>query len=255
VELTSVAKELYGLPPQEFTAARDARVSEAREGGDKELAASLKNLRKPSVGAWLANMLVREQPGDIDQLIGLGEELRGSSTLDGEQMRRASKQKQDVVAALVRNATSIADRADQQVSQAAALDLETTLDAAFGDPSAADTLRAGRLTGALSYSGLGFASGSAGSARVKRRSEPARTGGKGATAIGKAKSDLDLATLAAAEADDELAMAQRAVGAAEADLKRLRAAAAVADRRATKAHQKASVTKSRLDTLRRTTDR
>ncbi len=253
MELTTLATELYGLTPQEFTRARDARIAEARQAGDKDLAASLKELRKPSVGAWMANILVRERIGDIDHLIGLGEELRGSSTLDGKQIRRASKEKLDAVTKLLRHAKSIAQRADQSVSQAATLDLETTLDAAFGDPSAAAALRGGCLTAALRYSGLGFASASpAGSAK---RSETPNSQGKGTTAIGQAKTALESTTRAAKEADADLAAARQAVTAAEVNLKRLRAAATVADRQATKAHEKASAAKKRLDTLRQAADR
>jgi hypothetical protein len=253
VELTSVGEELYGLTPQEFTASRDARVSEARQAGDTAHAASLKKMRKPSVGAWMANMLVRERPADIMHLISLGEELRRSSLLDGEQIRSVSKKKQDAVAQLLRHGKSIAKRMGQPVSQAAALDLEATLDAAFGDPSAAASLREGCLTTTLRYSGLGFASD--GPAGAARRPQVSTTKGKGETAVGLAKSALDLTTRAAEEADDELATAQRAVSAAEVDLKRLRAAAAVADRRATKAHEKAAAARKRLDALSHASDR
>lgn len=251
MDLTTLAAELYGLTPPEFTAARDARVSEARQAGDKDLAAALKKLRRPSAAAWMANMLVRERGADIDHLIGLGEDLRRSQTLDGERIRRASKNKQDAVAKLLRHARSIADRADQPVSQATAVDLEATLDAAFGDPVAASSLREACLTGTLSYSGLGLSpDGPAGTARPPRRSEAPRGKGTGAPATGQAKTALALATRAATVADAELAKAQRAVATAEADLKRLRAAVAVADRRADKAHEKASAARKRLNTLR-----
>ena len=76
VDLAAIAAELYGLAPKDLIAARDARAAEARTAGDKDLATSLKHLRKPSVGAWMANMLVRQQPRDINRLIELGATLR-----------------------------------------------------------------------------------------------------------------------------------------------------------------------------------
>jgi hypothetical protein len=256
VKPPSPAEGLYGLTPQEFIAARDAQASEARRAGDKALAASLKELRKPSVGAWMANILVRQRPAEIDHLIGIGDELRSSSTLDGEQIRRVSKKKQDAVTKLLRSARAIADRAGQAVSQVAALELETTLDAAFADPSAAATLREGRLTSTLSYSGLGFdAEAQAGSASSRTRSQPSSTKPKGTATLDRAKKALDQTTRAAKQADAELEVARHAVKAAEADLKRLRVAGAVADRRATKAHEQASAAKKRLDTLRCASDR
>jgi hypothetical protein len=87
MDLESATKELYGLAPTEFTAARDAKVSEARQTGCPELASKLKKLRKPSVGAWLANVLVLEQSKaasrrvvGIDPVILGGDQSTGSSS-------------------------------------------------------------------------------------------------------------------------------------------------------------------------------
>ena len=108
MDLAEVVDELYGLPPRQFTEGRDARASEARAVGDRDLASSVKKLRKPSTGAWMANMLVRQQKAEIDRLIGLGEGLRSSRNPSGEQIRRASKAKADSVRALLRQAARIA---------------------------------------------------------------------------------------------------------------------------------------------------
>ena len=59
--LLAAADRLYGLTLAEFTPARDALVKEHR--GDKELAARLKALKKPSLAAWVVNLLVRRVPG------------------------------------------------------------------------------------------------------------------------------------------------------------------------------------------------
>ncbi len=199
-------------------------------------------------------MLVRERPADIDHLIALGEELRSSSTLDGEQIRSVYKKKQDVVAKLVRHAQQIAQRADQPLSQAAALDLEATLDAAFGDPGAAALLREGTLTTPLSYSGLGFAaSGPAGSPAAKAPQVGRKRAAPGA--VEQAKTALDRTSRAAQEAEVALKTTHSALSAAEADVKRLRAATTVAERRAAKAHVEEAAARKRLDALRHTSDR
>ncbi len=57
VDLDTVGTELYGLRPTEFTAARDAQAAAARRGGDRELAAAIKKLRRPTPAAWLVNLL------------------------------------------------------------------------------------------------------------------------------------------------------------------------------------------------------
>jgi hypothetical protein len=146
VELANLADELYGLPPQEFTAARDARAAEARKAGEKDLATALKQLRKPSTGAWVANQLVREQPRAIKRLIDLGATLRSARNLEGAQIREATKEKAGSVAKLVRQARSIAEQAGQSVSQSAEQELESTLDAAFSDEDSAAAISPPRCT-------------------------------------------------------------------------------------------------------------
>ena len=50
--LEATSDELYASAPTEFVARRDALAAEARAAGDRGLAAALKALRRPSVGAW-----------------------------------------------------------------------------------------------------------------------------------------------------------------------------------------------------------
>ena len=66
------AEELYGLPPGEFTRARDARVKELRTEGDREAADAVKGLRKPTVAAWALNQLARRNRRDVDLLLDAG---------------------------------------------------------------------------------------------------------------------------------------------------------------------------------------
>lgn len=189
-------------------------------------------------------MLVRHRDAEIERLIRLGETLRSSRSLDGDEIRRATKQRVDAVHELLRHARAIADREKQPLSQAALQDLEVTLDAAFSDPESAAALRSGHLTGALHYSGLGF-----GSDRAPRSSaiRPSDEGPRAPTkATGKARKALEEATRAAGRADAEVDKAKQAVVTAEADLKRLRAALTVAERKAEKARQSASVAQRKV---------
>jgi hypothetical protein len=241
VDFEDVSEELYRLAPRDFTAVRDERVSEARKSGDTKLAASLKRLHKPTVGAWLANLLAHDRSEDLEHLIRLGDELRGEKRADGELMRRVSKEKQDAIAELMRKARSMAAHLRQPVSGAAATDLEATLDAAFADSKAAESVRAGRLTTALHYSGLGFAE--MGATTSARRSTAKRPGAESAAA----KRELEFANRDALRADAELEKARDAVAAAEDDLKRLKAEAALAVRRSEVAHKRASGASKKVD--------
>lgn len=257
VKLEAVADELYGLPSQEFTAARNARVAAAREAGDGALAASLQGLRKPSTVAWVANQLVREQPREIEHLIELGVTLRSARNLQGPQIRQATKEKSETVIGLLRQARSLAKRAGQPFSSSSEQELEATLDAAFSDPESARTLREGCLTTPLHYSGLGF--GADAKLRGRATTSPgqvrARSGSTKANAA-TGRRDLDQARREAAQADAKAAEAQQAVTAAAADLKRLQAALTVAQRQATRAHAKATAAQKTLERrgLRRSRD-
>jgi len=248
MDLAPATQELYRLPPAQFTAARDAKVSEARQAGRAELASSLKKLRKPSVGAWLANLLVLEQSKDVERLIELGVELRSPKRkLEGQQIRRVSKEKGDAVSKLVRDARSKASQKGQSVSAAALQELETTLEAAFADPQAAESLRGGRLSSGLHYSGLGFATPpQPGSLPRKTGSASDRSSRSEADQIA-AKRNLENANRDAEQADAHAERARQAVAKAADELTRLKSAEALAVQRSKEAHAQASTAKRKLN--------
>lgn len=149
------ADELYGLAPEEFTAARDERVRAARAAGNRQLAAALGRLRRPTVSAYVLNLLVRDQPEVGEQLVALGEELRrAQEELSGPALRQLAGQRQQLVGALVRSARRIAAAAGHPVSPAVAYELEQTLHAALADPDVAVEVGSGRLARAASRTGF-----------------------------------------------------------------------------------------------------
>jgi len=157
VEFAAVVGELYRLPPTEFTAARDRRVNEARAAGDRELSQRIGRLRKPTASAWLANLLVREQPEQLEQLLELGAAMReAQQSLSGEALKTLSRQRHSVIAALGREARRLAAATGHPVGPAAGVELEETLNRALADEPAAKLLREGRLTTALSPDAGGF---------------------------------------------------------------------------------------------------
>lgn len=247
MDLESATQELYGLTPTQFTAARNAKASEARKAGSSKVAASLKELRKPSAGAWMANLLVRERSKEIENLIELGDSLRTpKGKLGGHEIRKVSKEKVDATSKLIRHAKSRASQLDHPASPSAVEELETTLDAAFSDPLAAARLRQGRLTSGLRYSGLGFtAQPHTGSPSRTKGSGSGRSSRSGADQIA-AKRNLDKANHDAQQADAHVEKARQAVKKAAAELSRLKSAEALAVRRSEEAHARASAAKKKL---------
>ncbi len=155
-ELVSVAAELYSLPLGEFTVARNARAADARADGDAELAESIRQLKKPSTSAWAVNMLARHRGDEVGQLVELGESLRAAqSDLDASQLRELGKQRQKLIAAVVRQATALAEELGDPIGPAAAHEVGQTLQAALADPDAAGAVTAGVLTRPLDADGWG----------------------------------------------------------------------------------------------------
>lgn len=136
--------DLYALPPEEFTAARDAAAKQ-----DK----GLKALRKPSVAAWVVNTLVRREPALLEQLVELGASLReATSARQGDQLRELTEQRHQLVRAVTAQAVGLVER---DITPQVRTEVAQTLDAAMADPSSAEAVQSGQLVRALSYAGLG----------------------------------------------------------------------------------------------------
>ncbi len=152
--LLDVADELYALPLGEFTRARDLRAKELK-GQDRALADRVKALRKPSLAAWVLNLLVRRDPEQVAQVLAVGEALReAQATLDGEQLRALTRQRRQVTGALASTARARAREEGQRVTEAVAEQLESSLTAALLDEGAAAALRSGLLVAALRATGV-----------------------------------------------------------------------------------------------------
>lgn len=155
-ELDAVADALYVVRPDEFVPERDDAVARAREAGDRELARAIGRLRRPTRAAWLANLLARERPDQLEGLLGLAAGLADAQrTLDGTALRALSAQRHRLVAAVAAEAGRLASARHEPVGDALLRDVQGILEAALADPAIADEVRAGRLTRTVSYSGFG----------------------------------------------------------------------------------------------------
>lgn len=186
MDVDTVADELYGLRPEAFTETRNERAKQARSHGQKDIARHIGQLRKPTASAWVVNLLGREASGAVDQLLQLGEQLREAQTeLQGEELRALSQRRSQVVSALAGQGRRLAREAGHAVSESVGREVESTLEAALADPDAAARVRSGRLTGPLSYSGLGPVTDAGGSrgqsaepARAQARRSPGQRAGR-----------------------------------------------------------------------------
>ncbi|WP_433536994.1 hypothetical protein ACQPZK_03995 [Micromonospora sp. CA-249363] len=153
-----LVRQLYRTPPDRFVAARDAAVAEARRAGDAATARQLARLRRPTVAAWLVNLLAIERPELVADLVGLADALRTAQReLRGPRLRELSAQRRAVVAALVAEVRTLA-AGEPEAPPAGRLPLaevEATLNAALSDADVAEQVRAGRLLRSATYAGFG----------------------------------------------------------------------------------------------------
>jgi hypothetical protein len=170
--------ELYGLPPGDFVAARNELVKKLKREGDKESAATVAALRRPSAAAWAVNQLVRRRRSELEQLIGLGAALREAQAeamagADADELRSAARARREAVAAMADLAAAIL--AEDGSSPAAHVNaISATLEAATLDPDAGGTVLEGRLSTELEPpSGFGDGDGDVGFDLSARPARPA----------------------------------------------------------------------------------
>jgi regulator of replication initiation timing len=151
--LLQVADELYALPLDRFTPERDARAKAAK--GDKDLVAALKGLRKPSLAAWVVNLLVRRESAQVEQVLAVGAALREAQEgMDGAELRALTKQRRQLTSAVTGQARALAADEGVKVTQSVADEVEATLTAGLVDPDAARAVRSGLLVRSLKTTGV-----------------------------------------------------------------------------------------------------
>ena len=155
MSIEEVARQLYGLAPEDFTAARNARAGEAKAAGDAELAARVRSLRRPTAGAWLLNQLVRRHADLVQQVLDLGGQLRAAQgTLGADELRALDGQRRQLTRAVAEQAAGLGRDAGRRVTAATTADVEETLRSAMVDAEAGAALFAGLLTDTFSSTGL-----------------------------------------------------------------------------------------------------
>ncbi|MFI1991203.1 hypothetical protein [Actinoplanes sp. NPDC020271] len=154
--IDDVVRRLYEEPPDGFVATRAAAVDQARAAGDRETAKRLAALKKPTVAAWVVNLLVRKRPDLIGELVELSGALRAAQReLQGGQLRELSQQRRAFVSALVTAARKLAVAAGAGAAKLPMGEVEATLTAALADPEIAEQVQTGRLIRAAAYAGFG----------------------------------------------------------------------------------------------------
>jgi len=148
VSFADIARELYALPPAEFTAARNRKAS-------GEHAAAIKALPKPSAAVWAINLLATHEPEELDHLAALGDAMRqAQADLDRATLSSLGAGRRQLVTAIAKQAAELAADAGHKLSAAALVEIQDTLQAALSDPDAAAAVASGVLLRTLESDGL-----------------------------------------------------------------------------------------------------
>jgi hypothetical protein len=215
---------LYGLPLEDFVAERDALAKQLRADGDRDGAAAVKKLPKPTRPAWAVNRLTRARPDEVRALVEAGEALAGAQEqllggADAAVLRSAAEAARALVDALA---------AEAPVDGAARDKVRATLHAATVDEDVRAEVAAGRVVKERSASGFGglealLAAGKgAGSAppraagKGKAKPAPSKPKGPDQRELRKRRDALRRANEAEADAESAVAGARRALEQVEA---------------------------------------
>ena len=114
-------------------------------------------LRKPTRSAWLVNLVAREEPDEVAELLELGAALQqAQQTMDGDELRRLSKDRRTLIDALARRAGELGRDQGYDAADAAIAGGEP--DAAGGPRRPGDRRARSQPAGlhqAVSYGGFG----------------------------------------------------------------------------------------------------
>jgi hypothetical protein len=194
--------DLYSLPLDEFTAARDLLARRLRSQDRDDEANEVGRLRKPSVAAWALNRASRSNPGLVESLLDSHRQLRDADSI--EAMQPASEARRQAVSALVEAGVAELRAAGRPDSAQTRERMNSTLLALATDPEGAARFQAGGLIRDLEPSGSGWGEMGLTPVPVDLRREAL-------AAAERARSRADRLEVKAAEAERQLEMAERAV--------------------------------------------
>ncbi len=180
VVLVTDPHDLYGLPLERFVAERAALQKRMRSDGQRDRAAQVAKLRKPSVAAWAVNQLVRTQRSAVADLFEAGDQLQHSQSEllagrgDAGTLRAAADRERAAVDHLTATARGLLTSQGQELSAAVLERVRETLHAAALDQDARAQVADGCLERELRHVGMG-PGGTANVAARRRSTESGRT--------------------------------------------------------------------------------
>ena len=244
--------DLYAVPPEQFTAARQALVASLRKAGDAAGAAEAAAIKRPTRALWAVNQLARQDGTVVARLIDAAERLKMAQLgrRPGGDMREASEAYQALLKRCEEHARALLQPVGPGLTVAVRNRLTRTLAAAAADPALRPALREGRLPHEVATAGFDVFSGVRPLTRVPSR--PKGTGSARTAAAGQPAAPSDHERLGRLmRARTALAEAQATLAKAQAGTVELVRTAAGARRQADEAQRAAERSKAEEETASR----
>ncbi|HKH19085.1 MAG TPA: hypothetical protein VKA57_16275 [Solirubrobacteraceae bacterium] len=148
-DLQTAVDQLHAVPLEDFVAERKRLAKELRSGGDRDAAAELAKLPKPSAPAWALNHVAREEPAAVADWLGATGALRDASThadrSSGDALRAAMAAHREATRQLLATVREQARPNGRPLTEPMLDRVRDLLQAATADEARAELLRAGRV--------------------------------------------------------------------------------------------------------------
>ena len=147
-------EEVFGVPPKEFTRARNARVAALAKSGHHDAAEALRRLRRPTATLWAVNQVGRANRKRLDAFIEAVAHVRRTQLRDPRSVAEAVRRQRGALDAVLEIARDVLSEHGLKAGPQALRRISNTLQGAAVDARHAEDLRHGRLTGELAAPGF-----------------------------------------------------------------------------------------------------
>jgi hypothetical protein len=142
-------RELFRVDPNDFVARRTELVRELRGRGEKDQAAEIKALRRPTVPVWALNQVASEQNELVEQLMTTAAAARAAqqALLEGnaaDNFRSALARRREAMAAVSDAADDVVERSNRS-RETYTREIEKALNVVVASPELSNALGRGEL--------------------------------------------------------------------------------------------------------------
>ena len=146
--------ELYGVPPRDFSSARNAKAAALKAAGRDADAQAVRRLAKPSPFLWATNQLARQDPERVAHFVDLVRRVRQSQLRDPRTAAEGMQTIRAELQVLTNRATEVLAKAGYRVPGSGTARISNTVLGAAVDADLVDDLRHGRLAEELAAPGF-----------------------------------------------------------------------------------------------------